>query len=319
MAVPTIRRADAQCLQFEEAAAETRYLAHNLVDESSRDDNEEEDQDSALIPAIPTGSIRSDAHDLQRLSLLAQVQALAFNSLLGAAKTERDIRAAHRLLNHPERGPLKLQETARRVMVEQLDASEGTADSTDPLAKELKASLDRCAYSIERSVAKAVEKVVTARTMTIEPSTNEAAFQLRHAGLQLLFCVSEVDQNAIWERVGRYGHGHMRSCFEASRAAAAQEMENANTAEASSTTKAKNGKGKESTNRWARESFPVVHEAFQDSVRNAETQGKLDVKCPGFEKLVEVWTSLAQKVRRLRALKTVRMLIKHRNSAGWRP
>lgn len=252
--------------------------------------NEEAEEDCALLPTLP-----ANGQDLQRLSLLVQTQALAFNAALGLAKTERDVRAAHRLLMHPERAPFKLIEAARQVLAErsaQLDtaAAEGlsTAEGeTNPQVKELKASLDRSAYSIERSVARAVEKVATATTTTTATKDHEAVFQLRHAGLQLLFFVSEVDTNAVWERVGRVGHNHMRSCYEASRAPDA------------SPAKARSGNGKDSgASRWAQDSFPVVHKAFQDSVRSAERTGKLDVKSPGFEKLVETWTTLAQKVSR---------------------
>jgi hypothetical protein len=279
---------------------------------------------------IPLPRPEEDAKWLVRLSLLAQIQALAFGCALALTTSGEQLDAVlHTVIE--QGGPLDWQSGARLTLrgrqpdeVEWVRSKgmEVSIKEGNPLQKpvaEALGALDRAAYSIERSVSRALERLITANSVS-PPSTTASTrpagslrptlpskaktgpsevasspslessspivLNARHRSMKIILHVDGLDTDAYWERVARFGHSHVRYNMEAASTASAER-------EGDSPSKASSSK---ESPKWLQDSFSNVHKVFLDLVKGAANIGKLDREGRGFGKLVETWTSLARRV-----------------------
>jgi separase len=198
--------------------------------------------------------------------LILEVQALSLSCTLLDAPTSRIGKLLDAALHHSD-GPMS--------WLRYIQATTTDKDSTE--------SADRHAYSIERTITKHLSRL----GRNPDWKDYDLILQCRKVSLDFLLCVSDLDQEAYWDRASRVGSSYLRSKLS----------------------------DKDSSAEAKRLAFSAVDDVFRDLVRRAEQMGKeaknpkCDLQGKGFLKFCEVWIQLAQRTGAVHAIDHVASLL----------
>lgn len=192
-----------------------------------------------LLPTVPTSLTSDPEPSPTRITFLIDLQcSIAISALEAASLSSLDSILAD--LNH-EHGPLAWQLYARRH------------------GGELR-SLDRAAFSIERAISKALQRLEAPHTQEHLP--------LRTLALQMLVQVSDIELSAFWERVARAGGSVLKSAQNAGEDIAA-------------------------TYNAVQDTFEMILATAANVVENSHASSK--IQGDGFQRFCELWLSFARK------------------------
>ncbi|KAJ1018901.1 hypothetical protein NDA16_004704 [Ustilago loliicola] len=121
-------------------------------------------------------------------------------------------------------------------------------------------SLDRAAFSIERAISKALQR--------LEAPHNQEYLPLRTIALQMLVSVSDIDLSAFWERVARAGGSVLKSAQNAGEDVAA-------------------------TYNAVQDTFETILATAANVVENSQASSK--IQGDGYQRFCELWLNFARK------------------------